>query len=121
MMALHGTAHNVETLVRQYRRVKEVEELGREAAQQENRRLNYWFESDGSFVFSGRLPALAGAALVNALEAAMEALPPPDIYPEYSDAPPNPPMRPAGGLSPVAEGFLHQGPKKVSGAARSPH
>jgi len=25
MMALHGTAHHVETLVRQYRRVREVE------------------------------------------------------------------------------------------------
>src|SRR5258708_30432670 len=113
MMALHGTAHNVETLVRQYRRVKEVEELGREAAQQENRRVNYWFESDGSFVFSGRLPALAGAALINALEAAMEALPPSDIHPEWADAPANPPLRRAAGFALIAASLLHTAPNNV--------
>jgi hypothetical protein len=83
MMALHGTAHHVETLVRHYRRVKEVEELSREGAQQRNRRFSYWFDSDGSLVFNGRLPALAGTALINALDAAMEALPPSDIDPEW--------------------------------------
>lgn len=118
MMALHGTAHHVETLVRQYRRVREVEELDREAAQQDSRRLNYWFESGGSFVFSGRLPALAGAALINALEAAMEALPPSDIDPEYSDAPVNRPMRRADGLALMAESFLHKGAKNVTTAER---
>src|ERR1700730_10292562 len=76
MMALHGTAQHVETLVRHYRRVKEVQELAREAIQQANRRFNYWTESDGSLVFKGRLPALVGEALINAIDAAMEALPP---------------------------------------------
>jgi len=100
-MALHGTAHHVETLVRQYRPCEgSGRTLDREAAQQDSRRFNYWFESDGSFVFSGRLPALAGAALINALEAAMEALPPSDIDPEYSDAPVNRPMRPRRRFSP---------------------
>jgi hypothetical protein len=118
MIALHGTAYHVESLVRKYRRVKEVEELGREAAQQENRRLNYWFESDGSFVFNGRLPALAGTALINALEAAMEALPPSDVDVERSEAPTNRPMRRADGLALMAESFLHKGPKNISTADR---
>jgi hypothetical protein len=118
MMTLHGTAHHVETLVRQYRRVREVEEMGREAAQQENRRLSYWFESDGSFVFNGRLPALVGAALIKALEAAMEALPPSDIDAERSEAPVNRPMRRADALALLAESFLHEGPKNVSTADR---
>jgi hypothetical protein len=113
MMALHGTAHHVETLVRHYRRAKEVEELAREAIQQENRRLNYWFESDGSLVFRGRLPALAGAALINALEAAMEALPPSDIDAEWSEAPANRPARRADALALLAESFLHKGPNNV--------
>lgn len=118
MMALHGTAHHVETLVRQYRRVKEVQELGREAAQQENRRVNYWFEDDGSLVFKGRLPALAGAALINALEAAMEAIPPSDIDAERSEALGNRPMRRADALALLAESFLHKGPKNVGAADR---
>jgi hypothetical protein len=118
MIALHGTAHHVETLVRQYRRVKEVEELSREAAQQRNRRFSYWFESDGSFVFNGRLPGLAGRALINALEAAMEALPPSDIDPQRSEAPANRQLRRADALALMAESFLHKGPKNVSTAER---
>lgn len=50
MVALHGTAHHVETLVRQFRRVREVEELSHEARQQANRRLSYHFDEDGSLV-----------------------------------------------------------------------
>jgi hypothetical protein len=61
---------------------------------------------------------LAGAALINALEAAMEALPPSDIDPEWSDAPVNRPMRRADGLALMAESFLHKGPKNVSTADR---
>jgi Domain of unknown function (DUF222) len=118
MMALHGTAQHVETLVRQYRRVKEVEELGREAAQQRNRRFSCWFESDGSFVFNGRLPALAGTALINALEAAMDVLPPSDIDLEWSEAPENRQLRRADALALMAESFLHKGPKNVSTADR---
>ena len=38
MIALHGTAHHVETIVRQFRRVQESAEMSREARQQANRR-----------------------------------------------------------------------------------
>jgi hypothetical protein len=118
MMALHGTAQHVETLVRHYRRVKEVQELAREAIQQANRRFNYWTESDGSLVFKGRLPALVGEALINAIDAAMEALPPSDIDPEWSDALGNLPTRRADALGLLAENFLRKGPKNINTADR---
>jgi hypothetical protein len=56
-IALHGTAHHVETLVRHYRSA------------------SYWFDMDGSLVIKARLPALAGAMVVKALEAAMDEIP----------------------------------------------
>ena len=49
-VALHGTTHHVETLVRQFRRVQEVEELSREQRQHSQRRLTYFHDNDGSLV-----------------------------------------------------------------------
>jgi hypothetical protein len=79
MIALHGTAYHVERLVRGYRRAQEAEELSREARQHANRSLNYWFADDGSLMLKGRLPALAGAMLIKALDAALEATPEKEI------------------------------------------
>jgi len=75
MIALHGTAHHVETLVRGYRRAQEAEELSREAQQHANRSVSYSFAADGSLMIKARLPALAGAMLIKALDAAMETIP----------------------------------------------
>jgi hypothetical protein len=44
MIALHGTAHHVETLVRQYWRAQEAAELSREAQQFAGRRVSYFYE-----------------------------------------------------------------------------
>jgi hypothetical protein len=44
--ALHGTAEHVERIVRDFRRCKEVEELGREAQQQQSRKVG-WFYDQG--------------------------------------------------------------------------
>src|SRR5271156_1102007 len=74
MVARHGTAHHVERLVRGYRRAQEAEELSREAQQHTNRALHYWFAEDGSLVLRGRLPAVAGALLIKALDAALESV-----------------------------------------------
>jgi Domain of unknown function (DUF222) len=41
MIALHGTAHHVERLVRGYRRAQEAEELSREAQQHAKRSVTY--------------------------------------------------------------------------------
>ena len=75
MIALHGTAHHVETIVRHYRRAQQAEQLSREARQQANRSLHYWYDEDGSLVIKARLPALGGAMVVEALEAAMQEVP----------------------------------------------
>jgi hypothetical protein len=77
-IALHGTAHHVETLVRQYRRVQEAESLSREERQQARRSVSYYFDDDdGSLVLKARLPAETGMLLLRALEAALPELPVP--------------------------------------------
>ncbi len=74
-IALHGTAHHVETTVRHFRRCLDAEELSREAQQLKNRCVQYhWDEEDGSLVLKARLPAETGAIVLKALEAAVEAL-----------------------------------------------
>jgi hypothetical protein len=76
------------SMVRGYRRAREAEELSREAQQHANRSLSYWFADDGSLIFKGRLPAVAGAMLIKALDAALEATPEKEIsadeFEEYS-------------------------------------
>jgi hypothetical protein len=72
---LHGTAYHVKTTVRGFRWAMQTEDLSREARQQQNRSLSYWYDGDGSLVLRARLPALAGAALVKAVEAAMDVVP----------------------------------------------
>ena len=57
MLALHGTAHHVEKLVRYYRRAQEAAELTREAQQFADRRATYFYDDDGSLVIQARLPA----------------------------------------------------------------
>jgi Domain of unknown function (DUF222)/HNH endonuclease len=75
MMALHGTAHHVETLVRHYRRAEHVEQMAREERQEKNCSFRFWHDSDGSVVFQGRMPALAGELFLKALNAAIDAVP----------------------------------------------
>jgi predicted enzyme related to lactoylglutathione lyase len=75
MIALHGTAHHIESVVRLYRQALEAEELSREARQQANRSVQFWYDEDGSLVLKARLPALSGALVVKALEAALEEVP----------------------------------------------
>jgi len=118
MIALHGTAYHVETLVRHYRRALQVEELARDASQQENRRFSYWYDEDGSLVFKGRLPALPGAALIKAMEAAMEELPTSDIDAQWSDTDAHRPIRRADALALLAENFLNRGPRDLNTADR---
>jgi hypothetical protein len=73
-IALNGTAEHVEKTVRGFRRAKEVEELSREARQQANKRVSYYFDNDGSLVVKARLPAETGALLIKALDGALEDL-----------------------------------------------
>ena len=77
-IALHGTAHHVETIVRQYRRATEAAELSRAAQQQAGRWVSWFWDDDGSLVLKARLPAESGLLLVRALEAAAADVPLPD-------------------------------------------
>jgi hypothetical protein len=78
-IARHGTAHHVERLVQCFRRAQEAEELSREARQHAGRSLQYHFDDDGSLVVKARLPAEAGALLIKALEAGVDANSAPDV------------------------------------------
>jgi len=107
MIALHGTAYHVERLVRGFRRAQEAEELSREAQQHENRGLSYWFADDGSLMLKGRLPALAGAILIKALDAALEATPEKEISADMmEEGPISCASRRADALALLAENFL---------------
>lgn len=74
-IAIHGTAHHVENLVRVFRRAKEAEELSREAQQQERRGVTWFHEPDGSLLIKATLPAEAGALFIEAIETAVKAAP----------------------------------------------
>jgi hypothetical protein len=79
MIALHGTAHHVENLVRGYRQAQQAAELSREAQQHVNRSVSYEYAEDGSLVLKARLPALAGALVIQALKAALDRIPATEI------------------------------------------
>ena len=73
-IAEHGTAAHVEKLVRAYRRCQEAEELSREQRQQQNRRVSFRYDDDGSLILTCHLPAEAGALVMKALDIAVEEL-----------------------------------------------
>jgi len=107
MIALHGTAYHVERVVQGYRRAQEAQELSREAQQQANRSLTHEFAEDGSLMLKARLPAVAGALVLKALEAALEGLPKAVISAEVAEERPIPySARRADALGALAEGFL---------------
>jgi hypothetical protein len=117
-IALHGTAHHVEVLVRQYRRALEAEELSREARQQANRSLTYFHDDDGSLVLRGRLPAEVGQLLLKALDAATEGLRADDVSAETPSEPPKASARRVDALAIVAESFLKHGAQALNGGER---
>jgi hypothetical protein len=107
MIALHGTAHHVENLVRGYRRAQQAEELSREAQQHANRGVSYEYAEDGSLVLKARLPAVAGAMVIQALKAALERIPATEISADVVEERPIPyACRRADALAYVAESFL---------------
>ncbi len=107
MIALHGTAHHVERLVSGYRRAQQAEELSREAQQHANRSVTYGYDEDGSLVLKARLPAVAGAMLIEALEAALERVPQTEISAKVVEERTLPyACRRADALAYVAESFL---------------
>ena len=117
MIAEHGTASHVEKLVRAYRRCQEAEELSREQRQQQNRRVSFRYDDDGSLVLDCRLPAEIGARFMKALDVAVEELPR-DVPAGTSKEIVRFSARRADALALVAESFLAHGAIEAAGAER---
>lgn len=129
-IALHGTANHVETLVRQYRRVRDTEELSREARQQATRGLTYFYDDDGSLIVKARLPAEVGALFIKALDAVMNGqtdatvgqsnrgMSPFDVSAETRDPVPTFAARRADALAEISESFLAHGSAALAGGDR---
>ena len=114
-IAEHGTAQHVEKLVQAYRRCQDAEELTREARQQQERRVTFTRDDDGSLVLYCRLPADVGARVLKALDLAVEALPPVDV-PAGTSTPRVPfSVRRADALAVVADSFLAHGAMEARG------
>ncbi|HMH52473.1 MAG TPA: DUF222 domain-containing protein [Candidatus Acidoferrum sp.] len=73
-IGLAGTAAHVERIVRGWRRVDALAEARETARLHKSRGLHVYQDEDGMVVIKGRLTAEAGAALMQALAAAREAL-----------------------------------------------
>ena len=73
-VALGGTASQVETVVRAWRKADPDIERASARAHQRERYLQTYTDDDGMLVVRGRLPAEVGVVLVKALEAAGEKL-----------------------------------------------
>lgn len=122
-IAEHGTAAHVENLVRAYRRCEDAEELSREQRQQQNRRVSFRHDDDGSLILTCHLPAETGALVMKALDVAIESIP---VYAEVEpDVPAGTPrevvpfsMRRADALARVAESFLAHDVLELPGADR---
>jgi hypothetical protein len=127
-IALDGTAHHVETLVRVYRRAIEAEELSREHQQQMNRGVTYQWDDDGSLILKARLPADVGAVVLKALELAIPETsspvrPDPRTYtdgfiPLDSIDKPSMSHKRADALAVICESFMAHGAEAMSGGDR---
>jgi len=112
----------MEETVRGYRRALDAEELSREAIQQRDQHLWFHTEPDGSMTIRGRVPAEVGALFKRALEVALDSLPIPENVPAgtFSDSEDlqRSRKRRVEALTVLAESFLANGPKDLSGADR---
>jgi hypothetical protein len=114
MVAENGTAQHVEKLVRAFRRCKEAEELSRDARQQQNRRMSIRYDDDGSLVLDCRLPAEIGAAVLKAIDLAIENVPAGTSAEKVSFS-----ARRADALGRVAQSFLAHGADETNGCDRN--
>jgi len=73
-VARNGTAAHVEKLVRKYRWTQRRDAASLEQRQHEFRRVSYFFDIDGEFVFSAHLPPEVGAVVCKAFRTAVEAV-----------------------------------------------
>lgn len=72
MIAHHGTASHVESLIAKYRRSQRLEEAENAKQQYAHRALRFFHDDDGSMILEGRLPPETGALILKALDKAVE-------------------------------------------------
>jgi len=134
MIAHHGTAYHMETLVRKYRRAKKLQDLEEANKQHDERSLQVFYEYDGSITLQVRLPAEKGALVLKAIEQAMEEEEKvdarlrartndeegiePDVSGEMEDEHVPFDHRRADALTNMAESYLANGPASSSSADR---
>ena len=74
MLARHGTAKHLESLVSAYRSALACAESERAQRQRANRRLEWRIDEDGVFVVTCRLTPEAGSRVIKAIESAIDDL-----------------------------------------------
>ncbi len=119
MIAQHGTAYHVEKTVRCLRRAQQMEELSREARQQANQSVTYYYDEDGSLVLKASLPAEIGALLIKALDAVIEEIPLTRVPAGTFEKQPTRTARRAAALGVIAESFIQHGPEALNGGDRN--
>ena len=75
MLAMHGTAAHVETVVRGYRRAKADLELKAANERHDRRELNWYFDDDGMLVVKIRLTPEDGSHFIKAIDRAATEIP----------------------------------------------
>jgi Domain of unknown function (DUF222)/HNH endonuclease len=117
MIAKHGTAYHVETLVRKYRRAKRLQDAEQARAQHDHRQLRHYHDDDGSLVIKGRFPPEQGALILKALAMAMER-DVADVSAATSALDEPVAVRRADALAAVAESYMNSEPVPNSTADR---
>jgi len=119
IIAHHGTAHHVESMVAKYRRTRRLHERVAADEQYQDRSLHYEYDDDGSFVIEGRFPAEQGAMILKALELAMDRAEAEDSEAEVTaETRESFSVRRADALCEMAESYLAHGPASSSTADR---
>jgi hypothetical protein len=116
MIARHGTAHHVETLVSGYRRACRLNDAEIAEKQFQSRSFSYRYDDDGSVVFNGRLPPEVGAMLMKAIESAVDAAD--SATDDSAESWESISSRRADAIAEIAETYLETGPASSSSADR---
>ena len=115
MIARHGSAHHVESMVAKYRRAVRLQDTELANKQYAERSAHYYFDDDGAFVMNARFPAEQGALILKALDLAIDQE---DVTAETSEPRASFSARRADAIAEMAESYLANGPASSSTADR---
>ncbi len=115
MIARHGSAHHVESMVAKYRRAVRLQDTELANKQYAERSAHYYFDDDGAFVMNARFPAEQGALILKALDLAIDQE---DVTAETSEPRASFSARRADAIAEMAESYLANGQASSSTADR---